>query len=663
MQLNFIRRSVLAAGLALVATGAPAQDYPSKPITLMVGLAAGGITDVTARLYAEAVSKSIGQRVTVENKTGAGGGVAAAAVQNAAPDGYTLLVFSGSQHATVPAVSNANYDPVKGFSPITYLFNAVVVLTVPADSPVKTMAELHELGRKKPGGLSVGTPGLGSPSHLLGAKIFLADKVPVEMVHYRGGAPMMADLITGRLDVAWPTLSTSRAYLADGKLRALALDADTRWGPLPDAPTLVELGFANERVASWFALGGTRRHAAGAGRQDPRHLHPGVEGPRAAKAVERERHADRQQHARGDGPRHGGGMGHHAGAGEDAEPASAVTPGLLYRSPASGIIGATAGRNSAMTLVRRFVMAVMLAGLATSAFSTAAFSAYPDRPIRWILSHPPGGSADVIARLMQPKLEKILGQPLIIENRAGAGGIIAMDALSKSKPDGYTIGMGASGSLATSPALGETVPYDPLKSFAPIAGVSGQPFMLAVPGDSPIKTLREVIDTEKRGNSKLTIGHGGAIMHLTAALFNYATGLKITLVTYKGTGPVVTDLLGAHIPLGIIDIPSAEAALASGKVRALAISSSQRFEGLPDVPTFQEEGLKDFEVDRLPRHAGAGRRAARRSDDDQPRVRHRAARSGGAGAVQVVRQQADDDRSKGVRRFHRQRDQEMDGGG
>jgi tripartite-type tricarboxylate transporter receptor subunit TctC len=256
LHLDFIRRSVLGAGLALVATGAPAQDYPSKPITLMVGLAAGGITDVTARLYAEAVSKSLGQRVTVENKTGAGGGVAAAAVQHAAPDGYTLLVFSGSQHATVPAVSNANYEPVKGFSPITYLFNAVVVLTVPADSPVKTMKELHELGRKKPGGLSVGTPGLGSPSHLLGAKIFLADKVPVEMVHYRGGAPMMADLITGRLDVAWPTLSTSRAYLADGKLRALALDADTRWGPLPDAPTLVELGFANERVASWFALAG-----------------------------------------------------------------------------------------------------------------------------------------------------------------------------------------------------------------------------------------------------------------------------------------------------------------------------------------------------------------------------------------------------------------------
>jgi tripartite-type tricarboxylate transporter receptor subunit TctC len=256
MRFLFIRRAVLATGLALATTGAPAQEYPSKPITLMVGLAAGGITDITARLYAEAASKSIGQRVTVENKTGAGGGVAAGAVQNAAPDGYTLLVFSGSQHATVPAVGNAPYDPVKGFSPITFLFNSVVVLTVPPDSPAKTMAELHDWGRKKPGGLTVGSPGLGSPSHLLGAKILLADKVPSTSVHYRGGAPMMTDVLTGRVDMAWPTLTASRSYLAEKKLRALALDADERWAPLPDVPTLVELGYEKQRVASWFALAG-----------------------------------------------------------------------------------------------------------------------------------------------------------------------------------------------------------------------------------------------------------------------------------------------------------------------------------------------------------------------------------------------------------------------
>jgi tripartite-type tricarboxylate transporter receptor subunit TctC len=256
MAKTFFRRLLLSAGFALVATAAPAQDYPNKPITLMVGLAAGGITDVTARLYAEAVSRVSGQRVIVENKTGAGGGVAASYVQNATPDGYTLLVFSGSQHATVPAVSNANYDPVKGFSPITYLFNSVVVLTVPADSPAKTMAELHAWGRTKPGGLTFGTPGLGSPSHLLGAKILLADNVPFETVHYRGGAPMMSDLVTGRVDFSWPTLSTSRTFISEGKLRALALDSEKRWDKLPDVPTLDELGFGKEKVASWFALGG-----------------------------------------------------------------------------------------------------------------------------------------------------------------------------------------------------------------------------------------------------------------------------------------------------------------------------------------------------------------------------------------------------------------------
>ena len=259
MTCHLARRLVIAGiGLSLLAAfaqvQAQAQDYPNRPITLLVGLAAGGITDITARLYAEAASRIGGQRITVENRTGAGGGVAAAAVQNATPDGYTLLVFSGSQHATVPAAGNAPYEPVKGFAPVTFLFNSVVVLAVPADSPAKTMAELHDLGRKKPGGLTFGTPGLGSPSHLLGAKIMLADKVPFETAHYRGGAPMMADLITGRVDFSWPTLSTSRAYLAEKKLRALALDADARWAPLPEVPTLIELGYGKEKVASWFAL-------------------------------------------------------------------------------------------------------------------------------------------------------------------------------------------------------------------------------------------------------------------------------------------------------------------------------------------------------------------------------------------------------------------------
>jgi tripartite-type tricarboxylate transporter receptor subunit TctC len=248
-------RLCLAAILGLQALAAArAQEFPSRPITIMVGLAAGGITDVTARLYAEAVSASIGQRIIVENRQGAGGAVAAAAVQNAAPDGYTLLVFSGSQHAAVPAVQSAPYDPIKGFQPITLLFNLAALIAVPVTSPANTVAELLAHGRKKPGGLLFGSPGVGTPSHLLAAKISEATKTPMQYVHYRGGAPMMADLVTERVDFALASYTVAKGFFIERKLRALAVDADARLSVMPDVPTLTEAGLGQTKVASWFAV-------------------------------------------------------------------------------------------------------------------------------------------------------------------------------------------------------------------------------------------------------------------------------------------------------------------------------------------------------------------------------------------------------------------------
>src|SRR5262249_41912581 len=183
---------LLCAGLS----PARADESLNKPITIMVGLAPGGITDVTARLYAEVVARNTGQRITIENRPAAAGALAAAAVQNAPPDGTMLLVFSGSQHATVAAMGSAPYEPVHGFSFITILFNSVVAFVVPPDSPARTLDELFELGRKRSGGLSMGTPGLGSPSHLLGARVALAANAPLQSIHYRGGAPMLADVLT-----------------------------------------------------------------------------------------------------------------------------------------------------------------------------------------------------------------------------------------------------------------------------------------------------------------------------------------------------------------------------------------------------------------------------------------------------------------------------------
>jgi tripartite-type tricarboxylate transporter receptor subunit TctC len=250
----FIRLG-LAATLAVAGLSVThAQEFPSRPISIMVGLAPGGITDVTARLYAEAVSTSIGQRIIIENRQGAGGAVAAAAVQNAAPDGYTLLVFSGSQHAAVPAVQSAPYDPVKGFQSITLLFDLAALLAVPVTSPANTVAELLDYGKKKPGGLLFGSPGVGTPSHLLAAKISDATKTPMQYVHYRGGAPMMADLVTERVDFALASYTVGKGFFIEKKLKALAVDAAGRMSVMPDVPTLTEAGLGQAKVASWFAL-------------------------------------------------------------------------------------------------------------------------------------------------------------------------------------------------------------------------------------------------------------------------------------------------------------------------------------------------------------------------------------------------------------------------
>jgi tripartite-type tricarboxylate transporter receptor subunit TctC len=251
---SLVRIGLLLALVWHAAGTAQAQEFPTRPITIMVGLAAGGITDVTARLYAEAVARTIGQRIIVENRQGAGGALAAAAVQNAAPDGYTLLVFSGSQHATVPAVQSAPYDPVKGFQPVTLLFNLAALLAVPATSPANSVAELLDYGKRKPGGLLFGSPGVGTPSHLLAARIGDATKTPMQYVHYRGGAPMMADLVTERVDFALASYTVAKGFFLEKKLKALAVDADARLTVMPEVPTLTEAGLGHSKVASWFAL-------------------------------------------------------------------------------------------------------------------------------------------------------------------------------------------------------------------------------------------------------------------------------------------------------------------------------------------------------------------------------------------------------------------------
>ena len=249
-----------------------------------------------------------------------------------------------------------------------------------------------------------------------------------------------------------------------------------------------------------------------------------------------------------------------------------------------------------MSSIKRAV-GIALLGYVCAAFAATTASAYPDRPIRLIVSFPPGGSTDAMARLVQPAVEKLLGQPLIIENRAGASGLIAIDAVAKAPPDGYFIGLGGTAALGSNHGFQPKPAYEPRKDIVPVTGLAGSPFMLAAAPSFRGKSLQDVIALAKAQGDKLTIGHGGngTLMHLTAQLFNQMAGIKAALVPYRGMAPVVADLIGSHVAFGIIDPPSGMSALEAGKIKAVAVTSAKRFPRLPDVPSFAESGLPRFE--------------------------------------------------------------------
>ncbi len=245
----------------------------------------------------------------------------------------------------------------------------------------------------------------------------------------------------------------------------------------------------------------------------------------------------------------------------------------------------------------RIIIATLTAGaLAMGLYAQigpAAAQDYPNRPITMIVPYPPGGGVDVMGRLMGQKLSLALGQQVIIENRGGAGGMIGTRDAARAAPDGYTIVM-----LLTGISLGANTGYDVNKDFAPIGIVASTPIIVDAHPSLPAKSLADVIALAKKEPGKLSAGTPPAptINYFAAQLFNLLAGTDITVVTYKGTGPLTTDLLGNHVPLGFNTIPASISNIAAGQLRGLAVTAHVRSAALPDVPTAAESGLPGFEA-------------------------------------------------------------------
>ncbi len=252
-------KSLLAWGLVAATSLAVAQElYPSKPIKLIVPYAAGGPADLLARTVAERLGPRLGQPVLIENKTGAGGHLGGELVAKGAVDGYTLMLGTIAHNGAVKLYSNLRYDPLKDLQPVALIAESPSVLIVNQKSPIKSLAELLVAMRSQPGKMSYGSAGNGSAMHMAAELFRYMAKVDYVHVPYRGGAPAMADLLGGQVDMLFESLGTAHPHLKSGKVRALAVTGTARNASLPDVPTLDEAGVPGYSSVPWYTISAAR---------------------------------------------------------------------------------------------------------------------------------------------------------------------------------------------------------------------------------------------------------------------------------------------------------------------------------------------------------------------------------------------------------------------
>jgi tripartite-type tricarboxylate transporter receptor subunit TctC len=249
------RLLTLALLLALAAAAAPAaaQDYPNRPVRLIIPFPPGGSNDVVGRLVANQLSEKLGHKVFVDNRGGAGGVLGTEAAANAAPDGYTLLVVSIA-HAVNPSLYKLNYDPIKSFAPISIMATGPNVLAVNPTLPVKNVKELVALAKEKPGSIDYASAGVGSFQHLGGELFKLVAGVNLQHVPYKGGGPAMQDVIAGHVKVMFSSLVQTTPFIQSGQLRALGVGGAKRNPVLPDVPTIEEAGVPGYVADNWWGI-------------------------------------------------------------------------------------------------------------------------------------------------------------------------------------------------------------------------------------------------------------------------------------------------------------------------------------------------------------------------------------------------------------------------
>lgn len=238
------------------------------------------------------------------------------------------------------------------------------------------------------------------------------------------------------------------------------------------------------------------------------------------------------------------------------------------------------------------------AGFMMPSLASAAADAYPDRPVNIVVGFAPGGTNDILARLVAAKLQDHLKQAFVVDNKPGANSAIGNAHVAKARPDGYTLLVSSSGGLTTNPVLMKNLPYDPVKDFEPIALLGSFPLVVTVPAALPVKSFADLIPFSKTKSvdGKLDNGTPTTSFVLVAETISAVSGLKFNHILYKGSGPVVAGLLGGEIQVGVLDSPAVINQIKAGKLKALAVTTGKRSSALPDVPTIAESGYPGYDA-------------------------------------------------------------------
>ena len=249
------------------------------------------------------------------------------------------------------------------------------------------------------------------------------------------------------------------------------------------------------------------------------------------------------------------------------------------------------------TRIGRRLAFFLAVGLVLGQADAHAQAAFPTRPITMIVGWPAGGPADNVARVIASQMSSVLGQQIVIDNRPGAGGNIGSELAARSKPDGYTMMLATVASHGWNPALYSNLGYKPVEDFAPVGLINTSPGTLLVSANSPYKTVRDLVDAARKQPGKLNYGSGGvgSSQHMAASMFKKLAGVEVTHIPFKGTAPAMTELMAGRVDM--IITTGAIPFVRSGKLRALAVAAHQRLPALPDVPTFEQAGVKNFYTD------------------------------------------------------------------